>query len=116
MSRAKNAQIPCELLYDERLNGLKLTDQAVYLKLFILAVHERAACLTGEIYGFRYLAHTLHIDIRTLRNALARIAAKKLIAVFEDQTVIVFGVKELHKRLDWKPIPKKYFEALALAS
>lgn len=106
--RAENAQIPCEILQDEMFNGLKLADQAAYIKLCVLSVRERNACLGGEIYGFRFLAHTLHIDRRTLRNSLARIASKRLIAVFEDETLVVFAVRESNKRLDWKEIPKAY--------
>jgi hypothetical protein len=108
MARCKNAQVPFDVLHAQRVNCLSETDQLRWIKLWWLAVRERNACLTAEQYGVRFLAHELHIGSATLRRSLARISEKRLISLFKDETVFVYGVMELHKRLDWKPIPEAY--------
>ena len=102
------AQVSCKILHAQRVGKLSEADQLRYLKLWILAVRERRACLTGQEYGTRYLAYEMHIGARTLRKSLERISEKRLITVFEDETVFVYGVMELHKKLAWKKIDERY--------
>jgi len=110
MPRRKDAifaKIDCKILHAQRYNQLKLGDRAIYLGLWILAVRERTALLPGYKYGASYVAFTLHVDCRTCKSALARIAQKELIDYLPDESIIVKGVMECHDKLDWQQVHLK---------
>ena len=110
MPRRKDAifaKVDCKILHAQLYNQLRLADRAVYLGLWILAVRERTALLPCSKYGASYVAYTLHVDCRTCRAALARIAQKGLIDYLPDESIIVKGVMECHEKLEWKQVHLK---------
>lgn len=102
------AKVDCRILYAQRFNGLKLTDQAAYLKLWILGVRERSAVLEGSMFGIKMCAHLVQIERKLCAKCVSRIAQKKLIAFLPDETIILYGIMESHEMLHWKPVPIMY--------
>lgn len=102
------AKVDCRILYAQRFNGLKLADQAAYLKLWILGVRERSAVLEGSTFGVKMVAHLVQIERRLCTKCVSRIAQKKLIGLLPDETIILYGIMECHEMLHWKPVPIMY--------
>lgn len=73
--------------------------------LWKLAVRERSSVLPKWKYGVMILGSTFNSSPRYLRLALKRIADKDLIGLIDDETVIVYGVKERHPKLLWRDFP-----------
>jgi hypothetical protein len=98
------AKVDCRILTGQRFNALKIYDQAVYLKLWILAVRERTACFPACAYAACWIARTLSMTQREYKKSIARIAAQALIEILPDGSLIVNDVMECHAGLDWKQV------------
>jgi hypothetical protein len=91
------------------LMSLRPDDRWVYEGgLWVLAVRERTSVLPKWKYGAVNLGRILNVSTKYLRLALRRIADKSLIELIEEETVIVIGVKERHRKLIWRDLPVRY--------
>jgi hypothetical protein len=73
--------------------------------LWKLAVRERTSVLPKWKYGTVNLGRILNVSTKYLRLALKRIADKSMIRLIEGESVIIYGVKERHRKLQWRDLP-----------
>ena len=91
--------------HSRKIHQLLPDERWVYTALNTICTEERQDALLSPSYGLSYVVAETDVDIRIARRSLLHMAQIRLIELTDKWSILVYDVRNRHRKLVWKTRP-----------